>query len=88
MEQDIKAELINFIVTNYLFGDESRTPAETDSLVDDGVIDSTGILELIEFLEAQFGIEVTEAETIPKNLDSVSNLTRFVSSKRLTSAVA
>lgn len=88
METQIRSELIDFVVTNYLFGDAERTPADEDSLVDGGVVDSTGILELIEFLEAQFGIEVSEAETVPQNLDSIANLTRFVVGKKAEAKVA
>jgi acyl carrier protein len=82
MDTQIRAELTEFIVTNYLFGDVSRAPRNEDALVDEGIIDSTGVLELIEFLESQFGIEVSEAETLPQNLGSISALTEFVMSKR------
>ena len=77
----VRAELRDFIVANYLFGDVARAPSDDDSLVEGGVIDSTGILEMIEFLESHFGIEVSETETLPQNLDTISNLTRFVMSK-------
>ena len=78
----IRAELIEFIVTNYLFGDITRLPRDNDALVEGGIIDSTGILELIEFLESHFGVEVSEAETVPENLGSISGLTEFVMGKR------
>jgi acyl carrier protein len=81
-DSTIKSELTEFIVTNYLFGDVTRTPLDDDELVEAGIIDSTSVLELIEFLESHFGIEVTEAETVPGNFGSVSALTRFVASKR------
>ena len=81
MDTQIRAELTEFIVTNYLFGDVSRAPRDEDALVDEGIIDSTGVLELIEFLESHFGIEVSEAETLPQNLGSISALTEFVMSK-------
>ena len=81
MDAQIRAELTDFIVANFLFGDVARTPADEDSLVEGGVIDSTGILELIEFLESHFGIEVSDTETVPQNLGTISNLTRFIMSK-------
>jgi acyl carrier protein len=81
LNTQVKAELIEFIVMNYLFGDVASVPRDDDSLVDEGIIDSTGILELIEFLESRFGIEVSEAETVPQNLGSISALTGFVMSK-------
>lgn len=88
MEAQIRSALTEFIVTNYLFGDTSRTPATADSLVEDGVIDSTGILELIEFLESRFDIAVTETETVPENLDSIARMTTFVLGKQNALATA
>jgi len=78
----IRGELTEFIVTNYLFGDTARVPRDDDSLVEEGIIDSTGILELIEFLGSRFGVEVSESETVPENLGSISVLTKFVMSKQ------
>jgi acyl carrier protein len=83
MDTRIRAELTDFIVSNYLFGDTTRTPGGDDSLVESGVVDSTGILELIEFLESHFLIEVSETETVPQNLGSISNLTKFVTGKKV-----
>jgi acyl carrier protein len=82
METQIRTEFTEFIVANYLFGDATRIPRDDDSFVEEGIIDSTGILELIEFLESHFGVEVSESETVPENLGSIANLTRFVMSKR------
>lgn len=81
-DTQIRTELFDFVVENYLFGDLSAAPADEDSLVERGIIDSTGVLELVEFLESHFGIEVTEMETVPENLDSISNLTKFVLGKK------
>ncbi|MBI3212932.1 MAG: acyl carrier protein [Mycobacterium sp.] len=82
MELQIRSDLTDFIVNNYLFGDVSRTPSQDDSLVEGGVIDSTGILELIEFLESHFGIEISETETVPENLDTIARMTSFVAGKK------
>ena len=81
MDTQIRTELTEFIVTNFLFGDVAAVPRDDDALVEEGIIDSTGILELIEFLESHFGVEVSEAETVPENLGSISSLTEFVMSK-------
>ena len=78
----VRDEVTDFIVTNYLFGDVSRVPPGDDSLIETGIIDSTGILELIEFLESNFGIEVSDTETVPQNLGSIVNLVAFVTAKR------
>jgi acyl carrier protein len=83
MDVRIREELTEFIVTNYLFGDNTLVPGDDESLIESGVVDSTGILELIEFLESNFGIEVSESETIPENLDGISRLTKFVTGKKV-----
>jgi acyl carrier protein len=81
MESQVAADLREFILSEYLFGDESRMPADTDSLLENGVLDSTGVLELIEFLEDKYRISVEDSETVPENLGSIANLTRYVVGK-------
>jgi len=81
-ENQIKSEVEKFILGNFLFGDSSRMPVSGDSFISKGIMDSTGILELIEFLESTFGFSVAEQETVPQNLDSIDNIVAFVS-KRL-----
>ena len=76
--QEATERISEFIVGNFLFGDQARTPAADQSLLASGIVDSTGILELIEYLEAEFAISVGEDETTPDNLDSVDSLTAFV----------
>ncbi|GGR48882.1 acyl carrier protein [Nocardioides luteus] len=85
---DLQRTIEAFILDSLLLGDEERLPAPTDSLVESGVIDSTGILELIEFLEAEFEITVTEAETVPDNLDGVANLVAYVARKTAADSLA
>lgn len=74
----VRSQLRDFVVANYLFGDRTRLPEDSAPLMDRGLIDSTGILELIEFLEEEFGLEVREEETLPENLDSIDALTGYV----------
>lgn len=81
VESSLRSRVRSFIVDNYLFGDESGVPGDDDSLIESGVIDSTGVLELIEFLEDAFGITVDESETVPQNLGSISGIVRFVQAK-------
>lgn len=76
------AEIRSFVVTNFLFGDTSRAPGDADSLLATGVVDSTGVLELVEFLEGDLGVPVADHETVPANLDSIDNIARFVAHKR------
>jgi acyl carrier protein len=77
---NIEHEIHNFIVENFLFGkaDELR---QDDSLLAKGVIDSTGVLELVTFLQEHFAITVEDEEVIPDNLDSIKYLVAFVSRK-------
>lgn len=82
MDTGVREDLVKFIVANYLFGDVSRIPADEESLVGAGIVDSTGVLELIEFLETHFGIEVLDSETTPRNLGSIASLVTFVERKR------
>jgi acyl carrier protein len=81
METQVVAQVKEFIATAYLFGDESRMPADDDSLLETGILDSTGVLELIEFLEETYNIEVEDTETVPENLGSIAGLTRYLTSK-------
>lgn len=82
MEQQVRDRIMDFIVDNFLFGDATGAPDDDESLLESGILDSTGILELIQFLESDFGIEVADSETVPDNLGSVANLTRYVLARR------
>jgi len=70
-----------FIFENLILGDRARMPARSDSLIETGVIDSTGVLELIEFLEQEFSIGIADTETVPENLDTVERIVAFVGRK-------
>lgn len=74
--------LRNFILENYLFTDDASALADADSFLEKGILDSTGIMEVIFFIEEQFGIKVDDEEMIPDNLDSVDHLTAFVELKK------
>jgi len=78
---EIEAKLRDFILESYLFTDDQSALNNEDSFLNKGIIDSTGILELIFFLEEAFGVKVEDDEMIPENLDSVLNVTKFVESK-------
>ena len=76
----IEAKIRAYIAENFLFGEADQL-AVTDSFLDKGIIDSTGILEIVMFLEEQFGIKVADSEMLPENLDSIANIVRFITSK-------
>lgn len=71
-----------FITKNFLFGQESATLTADQSFLESGIIDSTGMLELVTFVEEQYGIKVGDDELVPENLDSLSRLSAFVARKR------
>jgi acyl carrier protein len=78
----MEAELRSFLAENFLLGEEFRGMPGSASLIDAGIIDSTGVLELVGFLEEAFEIEITDSELVPENLDSIDNVVRFVGAKR------
>ena len=77
-------ELRTFIVDNFLFGDSSGrfTFSNDDSFQERGIVDSTGILELVCHLQERYGIEIDDSELVPENLDSVSKVARFLDRKQ------
>lgn len=77
---DTKETLRQFITTNFYVPDPSALGDET-SLLDQGIIDSTGVLELTAFLESKFGIQVADDELVPENLDSIAALVAYVGRK-------
>jgi len=74
-----------FVIENYLFGEEGKLEND-DSFLETGIIDSTGVLELVRFLEATFGIKVADEELIPDNLDSINKIVVFLQTKLSSSA--
>lgn len=82
MDEGVLAQVRGFILTNFLFGDESRMPDNSESLLSSGVVDSTGVLELVAFVEEDLGVPVADHETIPANLDSIERIAAFVGRKR------
>lgn len=75
----------SFITTNFYVADPAAL-SDDDSLLDAGIIDSTGVLDLIGFIEQQFGITVADEELVPENLDTVNRLVQFVERKRAAAA--
>lgn len=78
----VRQEIRAFIYETYFFGDESEQFEDTDSFMEQGIIDSTGVLELTSFLEEKYGVTVEDDEMVPANLDSVANLISFIERKK------
>lgn len=83
--QEPREKIRHFIRENFLFGgdDELR---DNDSFLDMGIVDSTGVLELVSFLETEWGVPIEDSELVPENLDSVDNILQFLERKQ-TAAV-
>jgi acyl carrier protein len=69
-----------FVVENFLFGDDERLKEET-SFIGSGIVDSTGVMELVAFLEERFEVRVEDEEVIPENLDSLVRVAAFLERK-------
>ncbi len=78
---DIKGKIKEFIINNFLMGADSQKIQEDTSFLEEGIIDSTGILELVEFVQDTFLIKIEDEELMPDNLDSLNNLEKFIKSK-------
>lgn len=77
----IATDIRAFVVENFLFGDTSTPLAEDMSLIENDLVDSTGILELVSWLEEHFSISVADAEIVPANLDSIASIAAYVARK-------
>jgi acyl carrier protein len=80
--QELKAQLRQFIEDTFLMGTRSEPLADDASFLEHHVLDSTGFLELIAFLEETYAIKVDDHEMVPENLDSLDSLVGFVGRKR------
>jgi len=74
--------LKEFIVQKFLFGDRGAPLTLDDSFSERGIVDSTGILELVAFVEESFGVSVGDEEIVPENFDSIARLSQFIDRKR------
>jgi acyl carrier protein len=81
-ESQLRTELRQFLVDNFLMGDATALLEDSESLMDTAVIDSTGMLEIVMFLEQHFELKIKDRELVPENLDSVNNLVQFVLRKQ------
>jgi len=81
VQTDIEQKVRQFITDNFLFREDRATLADSESLLEAGVIDSTGVLELVAYLETEFGLAVGDAEIVPENLDSISRISAYVKGK-------
>ena len=88
MEDDLTARIRHFVEDNFLFREDADGIANDESLLDAGLIDSTGILELVSWIEAEFGVRMADAEIVPENLDTIAAIAAYLGRKRPASLVA
>jgi acyl carrier protein len=77
----LKREIRFFVVENFLYGQDDGLKDDV-SLLANGLIDSTGVLELVSFVEDRYGISVKDKDLIPDNFDSIDNLLKFIMTKK------
>lgn len=70
----------NFVTTNFYVADPAAL-ADDASLLDAGIVDSTGVLEVVQFLESEFGLAVEDHEIVPENVDSIARIAAFIDNK-------
>jgi acyl carrier protein len=86
MRADNERKVRKFIEDNFLFREDRADIGDGESLLDAGLIDSTGVLELVAFLEGEFGLRMADADIVPENLDSIRAIVRYVESKQSVAA--
>jgi acyl carrier protein len=74
----VEAQIRHYILENFLFTDDENALKSEASFLEEGIVDSTGVLELVMFVEETFGIEVRDEEIVPENFDSVKQLATYI----------
>jgi acyl carrier protein len=82
MTNDVKQQVRAFLLDNFLMGGDRERIADTDSFMERRLLDSTGFIELVTFVEQQFEIRVADDEMLPENLDSLERIAAYVHRKR------
>jgi len=78
----VQTQIRHYILENFLYTSDESKLGDSDSFLEHGIVDSTGILELLMFVEEAFGFEVDDEEVLPDHFDSVERLTRYVEQKK------
>lgn len=86
MSSELLETIRTYILENFLFTDDTSALDPDASLLENGIVDSTGMMEIITFLEADLGVKVEDEDMTPDNLDSVNRLVKYVSGKREATA--
>ncbi len=81
-ELNVRESVRDFVNTNFLMGTNSLSYNDNDSFLQLGIIDSTGVLELVGYIQDTFGIQIADTDLVPENLDSIENVATFIQRKR------
>lgn len=81
MDAGIRSRVRTFIEENFLFRENISDLSEDESLLESGVMDSTGVLELVAFIETEFSVQMADAEIVPDNLDSIASIANYLERK-------
>jgi acyl carrier protein len=77
-KDEIRLRIIDFLKTNFFLDTQANALKDSDSFLEKGIIDSTGVLEVINFIQSDFGIEVLDSEILPENIDSIGSIVSYV----------
>lgn len=86
--QDIKQQVRAYLLDNFLMGGTALDIQDDTSFMNSHILDSTGFIELIGYLEEHFGLQVEDDEMVPENLDSLKNIEHFILSKRAAAKIS
>ena len=81
---DVLNEVVAFIKETFIMGRSAARIDPDESLIESGIMDSTGVLELVEYLEATYGIQIQDEELIPENLETINNIVNFLKTKGIS----
>lgn len=79
---EIETKIRKFLAENFILSEQADQLSASDSFLEKGIIDSTGILELVFFVEDQFGVQIDTSEVLPENFDSIDNLSAYIRTKQ------
>ncbi|GMV32605.1 MAG: acyl carrier protein [Chloroflexi bacterium] len=79
---EIENKIRKFLSENFILSEQANQLSPSDSFLEKGIIDSTGILELVFFVEDQFNVQIDTAEVLPENFDSIQNLSAYIRRKQ------
>jgi len=77
---NLSNDIREYIIDNFLFGEPGNLSDDT-SFMEGGIVDSTGILEIVGYIEEKYGISIVDAELIPENFNSINNISKFLERK-------